>query len=372
MKSRLDAVADRLGPLARRDAPLGARTTYRVGGNAAVLVEARSIEDLARVAEALETAGSVQALVVGRGSNLLVSDRGFDGVAVVLAGDFEAIDPVVVAENATLAVRAGGAVALPVLARRCADQGQVGLEWAVGVPGSVGGAVRMNAGGHGNDTAASLRVAEVFDLRTGTSALRAPASLELSYRHSNLLRHEVVTAATFSVTRGDRAAARERIADVVRWRREHQPGGPNCGSVFQNPNGDHAARLIEAVGAKGRRRGTASISVKHANFIQADTEGRADDVAALIAEVRDLVEAQTGVALRTEVVFVGFKACRCAPPTPRPRRTWGARRTRLAHPRPRVDAGAGPWSPASSSRSSSGCRPRATRPCTPGCSPRRR
>jgi len=309
--SDLDAVADRLGALARRDAPLGARTTYRVGGNAAVLVEARSIEDLARVAEALASTGSAPSvLVVGRGSNLLVSDQGFDGVAVVLAGEFEAIDPVEVTASGTLAVRAGGAVALPVLARRCADQGHVGLEWAVGVPGTVGGAVRMNAGGHGDDTAGSLRGAEVFDLRSGTSAQRAPASLELSYRHSNLARHELVTSATFAVARGDRAAARERIADVVRWRREHQPGGPNCGSVFQNPNGDHAARLIEAVGAKGLRRGTASISQKHANFIQADPDGRADDVAALIDEVRDLVEAKTGVALRTEVVFVGFEACR--------------------------------------------------------------
>lgn len=306
--SSLDTVADRLGALARRDAPLGARTTYRVGGNAAVLVVARSLEDLTRVAEALEA--DLAVLVVGRGSNLLVSDRGFDGVAVVLAGDFEAIDPVIVGEDGTLAVRAGGAVALPVLARRCADEGLVGLEWAVGVPGSVGGAVRMNAGGHGDDIAASLRAAEVFDLRTGTKALCAPGTLELAYRHSNLASHEVVTAAALTVGRGDRAGSRERIADIVRWRREHQPGGPNCGSVFQNPDDDHAARLIEAVGAKGRRCGTASISMKHANFIQADPDGRADDVAALIAEVIDLVEADSGVALRTEVVFVGFEACR--------------------------------------------------------------
>ena len=304
----LDAVADRLGPLAARNAPLGARTTYRVGGTAALLVEARTPRPQ-RLAGALDGT-DVPVLVVGRGSNLLVADDGFDGVAVVLAGAFEAIDPLVDLPDGTVSVRAGGAVALPVLARRCADQGLTGLEWGVGVPGSVGGAVRMNAGGHGDDTASSLRGAEVFDLRHGTSSLREPASLELGYRHSNLARHEVVTAATFTVARSDPAATRERVADVVRWRRVHQPGGPNCGSVFQNPPDDHAARLIEAAGAKGRRRGTAVVSDKHANFIQADRDGRADDVAALIDEVRDLVAEDAGVTLRTEVVFVGFDGCR--------------------------------------------------------------
>jgi len=305
----LDDVVARLGPLAVRDAPLGARTTYRVGGTAALLVEARRVEDLERLASALDGA-EVPILVVGRGSNLLVADRGFDGVAVVLAGAFESIDPMVGLADGTVSVRAGGAVALPVLARRCADQGLTGLEWGVGIPGSVGGAVRMNAGGHGDDTASSLLRAEVVNLRDAIASERTPSSLGLSYRHSNLAPDEVVVAATFVVARGDPAAARERVADVVRWRREHQPGGPNCGSVFQNPPDDHAARLIEAAGAKGRRHGTATVSDKHANFIQADRDGSADDVAALIDEVRDLVAEDSGVTLRTEVVFVGFGGCR--------------------------------------------------------------
>ena len=305
----LDALAGRLGELATRDTPLGERTTYRVGGAAALLVEARSMADLERVAQAL--AGSeVAVLVVGRGSNLLVADAGFGGLAVVLVGEFEAIGPIAEDPDGAVSVRAGGAVALPVLARRCSDQGLVGLEWAVGVPGSVGGGVRMNAGGHGDDVASSLHSAEVFDLRRATLEVRPTRSLGLSYRRSNLAAHEAVTAATFTVSRGDPAAARERVAEIVRWRREHQPGGPNCGSVFQNPPGDHAARLIEAAGAKGRRHGTATVSDKHANFIQADRDGRADDVAALIGEVRDLVAADSGVALATEVVFVGFEGCR--------------------------------------------------------------
>jgi UDP-N-acetylmuramate dehydrogenase len=307
--TRLDDVAAALGALAQRDAPLGARTTYRVGGTAAILVEARSSEDVAAVAAALQGA-TIPVVVLGRGSNMLVADDGFEGVAITLGGDFESIEVRDESAAASVLVRAGGAVPYPVLARRLADQGLQGLEWAVGVPGSVGGAVRMNAGGHGDDTAATLLEAEVVDLRASTTSRRTPADLELSYRHSNLAAHEVVTAATFGLRRGDPGTARALVADVVRWRREHQPGGPNAGSVFTNPPGDHAGRLVEAAGAKGLRHGTAAVSTKHANFIQADPGGRADDVVALIAEVARLVEAHAGVALTTEVVLVGYPEAR--------------------------------------------------------------
>jgi len=300
-------VADALGVLALRDAPLGARTTYRVGGTAAILVKARSMADLVAVATANEGA-ALDVLVLGRGSNVLVADAGFDGIAITLGGDFESIEVGDDDHDGIVTVRAGGAVALPVLARRLAEQGLTGLEWSVGVPGSVGGAVRMNAGGHGDDTASSLCAAEVFSLRDATSSVRAASALALSYRRSNLGPGEVVTAATFQVRRGDATVAKRTIADIVRWRREHQPGGPNAGSVFTNPPGDHAGRLVELAGAKGLRHGTAMVSEKHANFIQADTGGRADDVVALIAEVAALVQAHVGVALSTEVVLVGYPA----------------------------------------------------------------
>lgn len=303
----LEVVAERLGTLAQRDAPLGARTTYRVGGTAAVLVEAASVAELEAVARALRGAAA-PVLVVGRGSNLLVADRGFDGVAVVLVGEFEAIGDPVDAGIDAVRVRAGGAVALPVLARRLAERGLRGLEWAVGVPGSVGGAVRMNAGGHGDETAGSLAAVEIFDLDTAEASTRAPDTLELAYRHSSLGAHEIVTAATFELSRGDPEASKRAVAEVVRWRRANQPGGSNAGSIFTNPPGDHAGRLLEAIGAKGRRRGTAMVSDKHANFIQADVGGRADDVAALIDDVRREVLEATGVELATEVVMVGFGA----------------------------------------------------------------
>jgi UDP-N-acetylmuramate dehydrogenase len=304
-------VADALGALALRDAPLGARTTYRVGGTAAIFVEARSMADLMAVAAANKDT-ALDVLVLGRGSNVLVADAGFHGIAITLAGAFESIevDDGDDGDDGTVIVRAGGAVALPVLARRLAEQGLTGLEWAVGVPGSVGGAVRMNAGGHGDDTASSLREAEVFSFGEATTSWRAASALALAYRHSNVGSGEVVTAARFELRRGDAVAAKRTIADIVRWRREHQPGGSNAGSVFTNPPDDYAGRLVELAGAKGLRHGTATVSEKHANFIRADSGGRADDVADLIAEVAALVKTHTGVTLSTEVVLVGYPGVR--------------------------------------------------------------
>ena len=298
----LDAVGQALGPLARRHHPLGALTTYRVGGSAALFVEADDEARLVAVGHAL-AGRNVPVLVVGRGSNLLVADRGFDGLAVSLGAGFETLS----IEGTH--VRAGAALSLPVLARRTAAAGLHGLEWAVGVPGSVGGAIRMNAGGHGSDTAATLVRYRWVDLATGT-AHGAPAErLGAGYRHTSVAPTEMVTEGTFRLEAGDPATARATIDEIVRWRRANQPGGSNAGSVFTNPPGDSAGRLIEACGLKGTRMGTAEVSTKHANFIQADPGGSADDVLALIDQVRTVVAATTGIELRTEVRLVGFDPC---------------------------------------------------------------
>jgi UDP-N-acetylmuramate dehydrogenase len=292
-------VAALLGPRARTDVALGPLTTYRVGGSAAVAVEVADPDDLAEVARAVHATG-VPTLVVGKGSNLLVADSGFDGLAVLLGAGFAEIGL-----TATL-VRAGAAVSLPVLARRTAAAGLTGLEWAVGVPGSVGGAVRMNAGGHGSDTASTLQRVRVVDLANGEDGEVPASALDLGYRRSALTSTQVVVWAEFALAVGDAAAAEAEVRDIVRWRREHQPGGQNAGSVFTNPPGDSAGRLIEAAGAKGLRVGSAEVSPKHANFIQADAGGRADDVFALMVEVRRRVAAHVGVVLHPETRLVGF------------------------------------------------------------------
>jgi UDP-N-acetylmuramate dehydrogenase len=282
-----------------RDEPIGPRTTYRVGGPAALLLDALDLDDLRAARDAVVATG-VPVLVVGKGSNLLVADTGFDGLAVALGEAFAAVE--VVGDD----VLAGGAAALPVVARRSVAAGLTGFEWAVGVPGSIGGAVRMNAGGHGADLAATLRSIRAIDLAGGEDGAVPAARLDLGYRRSNLRSSTVVVEATLGLAHGDRAAGEAALAEIVRWRREHQPGGPNAGSVFTNPPGDSAGRLIDAAGLKGLRFGTAEVSTKHANFIQADAGGRAADVRALMVEVQRRVAAATGVDLHAETVLVGF------------------------------------------------------------------
>ena len=284
----------------RRDHPIGALTTYRVGGPAAGFVRPADEGELEAVAGAAATVG-VEVLVVGRGSNLLVADRGFAGLAVQLGTGFESVDV------SGTSVTAGGATSLPVLARRTVADGLAGFEWAVGVPGSIGGAVRMNAGGHGSDMSSVLVSATTLDLATGVVRVRPADGLALGYRSSDIGASEVVTSAELRLTVGERVVGEERLAGIVRWRRENQPGGQNSGSVFTNPAGDSAGRLIDAAGLRGRRLGSAVVSERHANFIQADEGGSADDVRSLMDEVVRRVAEVHGVRLVPETVMVGFE-----------------------------------------------------------------
>jgi UDP-N-acetylmuramate dehydrogenase len=301
VSDRARALASALGAGAVLDAPLGARTTYRVGGPAALLFEAGDEEDLARVHRALRAVGEpLPVLIVGQGSNLLVADAGFAGLALVLGAGLSTITV------RSPRVRAGGGAKLPVLARRAASAGLRGMEWAVGIPGSVGGALRMNAGGHGSDTAGVLDRYRAFDLATGSAVEADPAGLALGYRSSALGPGQTVVWAEFALTPGDREAAEARVDEIVRWRRSNQPGGANAGSVFTNPPAAAAGQLVDEAGAKGLRVRTARVSEKHANFIQADAGGSADDVHALIALVRERVAERLGVHLETEVRLVGF------------------------------------------------------------------
>ena len=204
----------------------------------------------------------------------------------------------------TLLVQAGGALDLPSAARRLVSQGIVGFEWAVGVPGTFGGATAMNAGGHGSDLAASLEDALIW--RSDHLERRSAADLHFGYRSTSLEPSDLVVSATLRLHRGDRDKAQETLRSIVRWRREHQPGGANAGSVFRNPQGDHAGRLIELCGAKGLRRGSAVVSHKHANFILVDSGGQANDVYDLMGEVRARVRDHSGIELESEHRLYGF------------------------------------------------------------------
>lgn len=264
-----------------------------------------TVEDLYSLSRALSKV-KVPVVVIGRGSNMLVSDRGFRGVAVTLGPFAELINLPTVGQPPILI--AGAMAPLPVLARQSVHHGLTGLEWAVGVPGSIGGAVRMNAGGHGADMIASLLSVRMFHLERGIEANVSAADLGLRFRGSDLTDNHVVLSATLRLSWGDTIVGQARLSEIVKWRRENQPGGQNAGSVFVNPVAGvkSAGELIDELGLRGYRVRSACVSEKHANFIQSDEGGSADDVVELMTFVRARVNEAHGIELRSEIRLVGF------------------------------------------------------------------
>lgn len=286
------------------DRPLAPLTTYGVGGNGACVVKVSSSDQVIAVSEVLRRHPGVETLVMGRGSNLLIADKGFDGVVVVMVPSST--------ENAVAVdgdiVEAGGAMLMPVLARRSVGAGRGGLEWCVGIPGTVGGAVRMNAGGHGADMATSVVDATVLSLRSGQIVRVSAEQLGFYFRGSALSNNHVVLSVRMRTSSQEAATGTGEINAVVSWRREHQPGGRNAGSVFVNPGaGDESAgALIDSAGLRGFTIGSVSVSEKHANFIQAAEGSSAADIAAVMAHVQSTVEQVHGIRIYSEVCLVGF------------------------------------------------------------------
>ena len=297
--------ASLLGDRVTDNEPLAPYTTYRVGGAATLFMRVLTVEDLYSLSRALSKV-KVPVVVIGRGSNMLVSDRGFRGVAVTLGPFAELINLPTVGQPPILI--AGAMAPLPVLARQSVHHGLTGLEWAVGVPGSIGGAVRMNAGGHGADMIASLLSVRMFHLERGIEANVSAADLGLRFRGSDLTDNHVVLSATLRLSWGDTIVGQARLSEIVKWRRENQPGGQNAGSVFVNPVAGvkSAGELIDELGLRGYRVRSACVSEKHANFIQSDEGGSADDVVELMTFVRARVNEAHGIELRSEIRLVGF------------------------------------------------------------------
>lgn len=290
---------DRLGPRLRLDFPIAPLTTFRIGGPAALFVEAEDDGALAAVAAARD-AGGVPVAVIGKGSNVLVSDRGFPGIVVRLGRGYRW------AARDGQRLTAGGAMPLPALAGVALQHGLTGLEFGVAIPATLGGAVKMNAGAHRASMSEVIERIEVFGLDHGARRTIGAEEAGFGYRHSSLPAGGVVVGATVRLQPGEEGSIRELMQEAREWRRRTQPlAEPNCGSVFTNPEGDHAARLIEAAGAKGMRVGGAEVSHKHANFIVADPGASSADVWTLIERVRDLVAAGSGVRLEPEVQLIG-------------------------------------------------------------------
>ena len=295
-------------PELERDAPLAPLTSIRVGGSADRLARVGSFR-AASAALAWAREEGVPVAVVGRGSNLLVSDAGFRGLALRLVGRLTAIS----VRGSDL--WCGGGASLPRAVQRAAAAGLEGLEWGASIPGTAGGAVAMNAGAHSGELAESLRWAVVCSA-DGRRRVE-PADLALGYRSSAIGPGDVVAAVAFALRPGDGEAIAARLAEFRGHRRRTQPQGVRTfGSVFTNPPGDSAGRLLEAAGCKGLRIGGARFSPVHANFIEAARGTRAAEVLALMAEGRRRVAAASGTTLEPEVRYLDEERGIVRPPLP--------------------------------------------------------
>jgi UDP-N-acetylmuramate dehydrogenase len=293
---------ERLGPALRVGFPLASLTSFRIGGPAALFVEAQDDDALGAVGEAI-TATGVPVAVIGKGSNVLIADEGFPGIVVRLGRGFRW------AGRDGDRLTAGGAMALPALAGIAMRHHLAGLEFGVAIPASLGGAVRMNAGAHDGSMSDVVEAIDLFVLSEGERRHVVAADAGFAYRRSELPGDGVVVGATVRLTPDAEDAIRSRMEEAREWRRRTQPlAEANCGSVFKNPTGDHAARLIDAAGGKGLREGAAHVSEKHANFIVAEPGASAVDVWRLIERVRELVASSAGVRLETEVQLMGAVA----------------------------------------------------------------
>lgn len=283
------------------DEPMSRHTTYRIGGPARYLVRADSLSSLVSVADACRKLG-VPWVAVGQGSNLLVSDDGFDGAVITLGSGFSAC--VYNEDTGTFSV--GASCRLSHVVREAHAHAREGLEFAVGTPGTLGGALRMNAG-TSRDYLGS-RVISVTTLRPGAGLRHYNAAdIEWGYRQSSLPFDEIVLECELASTPGDVEEIRARMESARSRRRKTQPlSYPSCGSVFRNPEGASAARLVESTGLKGATCGGAQISDLHANFIINRSQARAVEVLALIHAAQDAVRERCGVELVPEVRFLGF------------------------------------------------------------------
>jgi len=284
----------------RHDEPMSRHTSLRVGGPAEQFYKPAGVADLARFLGTLDA--STPVFWFGLGSNLLVRDGGLPGVVVATSGIFRDL-----AKAGDYRVQAGASVACTQLARQCIRWGYGPSEFFAGIPGTVGGALAMNAGAHGGETWERVRAVQTID-RHGALRERHPSDYTIGYRSVAGPADEWFIGATFEFD-PDADPSMATLKTLQAHRRDTQPLGlPSCGSVFRNPPGDHAARLIEASGLKGHRIGGAIVSEKHANFIINTGDATAADIESLIQHVQDTVNAKHGVELVHEVRIVGREA----------------------------------------------------------------
>lgn len=294
----LDRLADERGIALERDAPLGPLTTLRVGGSADRMATAGSTRELVDTLRLARDA-DIGAGVLGKGSDIVVADAGIRGLVIRNRADGLELDGT--------AVRAASGVAMAALVKRCTAAGLAGIEFGISIPGSVGGAVWANAGAHGGEMKDVVVNVEAWRRDRDQPDTLLNRDCRFAYRESRFKAgEEIVLEAVLQLRPGDPVEIAARVGEHQAQRRATQPvADQNAGSVFRNPDDDHAGRLIDEAGLKGHRIGTAQVSTLHANFIVVDRNGRADDVRALGDHVRSVVADRFGVELSYEIEFVG-------------------------------------------------------------------
>ncbi|HET7272922.1 MAG TPA: UDP-N-acetylmuramate dehydrogenase [Rubrobacter sp.] len=287
-----------LFPSAKFDEPLRRYTAWKIGGPADALLEPRSVDELIEAAEKASE-HNVPVTVLGGGTNVLVRDGGIRGLTIRLAKSLTNVE----VEGTRVSADAG--VLYPVLANTTAGRGLAGLEFATGIPGTVGGAVYMNAGAYGSETTEVLDWADVF--RDHQVVRMKNEDLDLSYRHSALHENQgwVVLRAGYTLVPGDPAELKARIKEFRAQRMNGSPNRPSCGSTFKRPPGDFPGRVIEAAGLKGTRVGRIEVSPVHANYFVNLGGGTAEEAIELIELVREKVREKLGIELEPEVRIIG-------------------------------------------------------------------
>jgi UDP-N-acetylmuramate dehydrogenase len=289
---------ERFGVRLERNRPLADLTSFQIGGPADLLLTVETEDEVAAAMAAAHRTG-VRAFCLGAGTNLLVSDRGVRGLVLRLGAGFRNI--VIDGTNVT----SGAAAEFGVLVETVVDRGLAGLEFGEGIPGTVGGGLVMNAGAFGGEMARVVTLVHGVTIEGETRALTRD-DVKFAYRRSELPPGFVITRVDFELERGDCNTLRARVQELRAKRAARQPRGiPNAGSIFKNPPGTFAGRLLEGAGLKGTRMGAAAFSDKHANFIVNLGGARAEDVRALIELARERVRQQSGISLEPEVKLVG-------------------------------------------------------------------
>lgn len=298
--AELEKIVSDLNLEATYDEPMAKHTSFKIGGNADVFLKVRTLATLKALLEALK-ARKIPHFILGNGSNLLVSDNGIRGVVIKLVGDFQQIE--LIGEDT---IECGAGVHLIKLCRFAQQNALSGLEFAYGIPATVGGAVFMNAGAYDGEMKDVLLSTENLT-PSGKQITLAASELDLSYRHSRYsVTGEIILSARLKLKRGDAAQIKEKMDGFLARRREKQPlKYPNAGSVFKRPPGNYAGTLIQTCGLKGKKIGGAEVSTKHAGFIVNTGGATCQDVLRLISHIKATVLEKADVALESEVRVVG-------------------------------------------------------------------